>query len=76
MPDDVSDLVLVMQVRGQLWQKAPSMPRDAAPEHLPVRIVLESVVPIPDLPDRVEIPSGPRAQEAMQVQHPERCGDG
>ena len=63
MPDDVSDLVLVMQVRGQLWQKAPSMPRDAAPEHLPVRIVLESAVPIPDLPDR--------AQEAMQVQHPE-----
>ena len=37
-PDEVSDPVLVMQIRGEPWQMTPSMPKDAAPEDLPVRI--------------------------------------
>ena len=44
-PDEMADPVLVAQVKGKPWQMTPTMPRDAAPEDLPVSIVLEPAVP-------------------------------
>jgi hypothetical protein len=59
-PDEASDPVLVTQIKGKPWQMTPSMPREAAPEDLPVRIVVEPEIPISELPVRAEVPSGPR----------------
>ncbi len=59
-PDEVADPVLVMQVKGKPWRMTPSMPRDAAPEDLPVNIVVEPEIPVAELPVRPEVQSGPR----------------
>ena len=59
-PDEASDPVLVTQIKGRPWQMTPSMPREAAAEDLPVRIVVEPQIPFQELPVRTEVASGPR----------------
>ena len=66
-PDEASDPVLVTSVRGKPWQMTPSMPREAAPEDLPVRIVVEPEIPISELPVRAEVSATSRRPYRVSV---------
>jgi len=66
-PDEAADPVLVTQIKGKPWQMTPSMPREAAPEDLPVRIVVEPEIPISELPVRTEATSEPRRPYRVSI---------
>jgi len=66
-PDEVSDPVLVTQIKGKPWQMTPSMPREAAAEDLPVCIVVEPQIPFQELPARTEVASGPRKPYRVSI---------
>ena len=66
-PDEASDPVLVTSVRGRPWQMTPSMPREAAPEDLPVRIVVEPEILISELPVRAEVSATSRRPYRVSI---------